>query len=1043
MQTETTKSSPDRPTSQLVELPPELLLQILSYLPLPAISAVQRTCKSLRNLSGETYGANEGTIYRKAARLHGLVPPGARGAVAVRQNDGDGLSPDVLDPEAFETDGGVDGWYSKQSLTGVGTDDGVIGWKAFCKRRAEIYRSWSGQAASNVLRYYPRQNRSEDEDAPHERPKPTPTVVHRIKVDELNGFFITTSREDMGGLVVSDLESGETLWNLPSGHVVPYAHLEYENGYIIFNNGTGGKEVWRSESIAVDENEIEAQCKPQSAQLQAASQADVVFPPTPPVPQASSSASQPSKPHKLSPRFLPHLTIPVPRVTFTIDDPQSIGLAPQTNQSSIRDFTSAFRFVYPYLLAASDHRAYVWDVRNGKEVQRVQGMQHILFQPLVWAFNGVRIELPANVAKGSYVGPKWWEDRAGGGRAGSDSVGENENGEWDGVDTRNRERDSGLRHVFFEQEFEEEEHGETASISSQTSKKDTKKVEYKSVFPHYPPFESGLFDEEAIFADRFEGLKETRGRGSSSPDSAIVSATAALARDAPDASGKRELNASRDGISHPPPQDVVSRSQERTPEEKLKDVQLDPLALWTDSMLDGHVSQVGQIGYVELGERWVFVAGYRGLAVFRRGGEVSSSIDHTGNGQDGAHGGSEEGKDKDKEKEGERDNGNERKEGVPDIQPGFLGLRIPSGWIRYGRWAAELGPRSVREDPRSELVRQEVVWTFKANGPGSKREWDSFCAVHISPNQRHLAILTRTSRLIFVPDFERVIYRRVRLFDVAVEVQLGSPRTGSVYLAYGCKGNGKISVVTERGVFIVTPYNLENKENQDQRHVELTVHRVTPFFVDHHRLRHISCLQMSDTGLWVTWPRVAYEDVGDESGKEEEADYETWAMRNGYSTPQIEFDLKELEGGEEGGAVSGGPDRVDGAGDGVDPESREGWPEDRRKRTGESLFERYEDRLEHGNRHHPYRPSVASPLFKWNSAYEGVGGRYGWKPPSEMSWKEKMREIWEREFVEGLEEGPAVLDMFGNQARVPDLDEDESRFEDFAEVHQVKFCPSS
>ena len=46
---------------------------------------------------------------------------------------------------------------------------------------------------------------------------------------------------------------------MTQGHVVPYAHLEYENGYMIFNNQTGGKEVWRSESIEVDLDEIEGQ----------------------------------------------------------------------------------------------------------------------------------------------------------------------------------------------------------------------------------------------------------------------------------------------------------------------------------------------------------------------------------------------------------------------------------------------------------------------------------------------------------------------------------------------------------------------------------------------------------------------------------------------------------------------------------------------------------------------------------------------------------------------------------------------------------------
>jgi hypothetical protein len=37
--------------------------------------------------------------------------------------------------------------------------------------------------------------------------------VHRIKVDERNGFFLTTGR--LGGLVVRDVESKKVLWELP------------------------------------------------------------------------------------------------------------------------------------------------------------------------------------------------------------------------------------------------------------------------------------------------------------------------------------------------------------------------------------------------------------------------------------------------------------------------------------------------------------------------------------------------------------------------------------------------------------------------------------------------------------------------------------------------------------------------------------------------------------------------------------------------------------------------------------------------------------
>lgn len=72
----------------------------------------------------------------------------------------------------------------------------------------------------------------------------------------------------------------------------------------------------------------------------------------------------------------------------------------------------------------------------------------------------------------------------------------------------------------------------------------------------------------------------------------------------------------------------------------------------------------------------------------------------------------------------------------------------------------------------------------------------SIYLVHVSPNQQHLVLLTASSRIVFIPFFERVIYRQVKLYDVAIDIQLGSPLVTSIYLAYGCEGNSRIAVVT-------------------------------------------------------------------------------------------------------------------------------------------------------------------------------------------------------------------------------------------------------
>lgn len=55
---------------QLTALPPEILLYILTYLPLPALNALKRTSKEWHRYFVE----NEPYIYRNAAYYHGFIP---------------------------------------------------------------------------------------------------------------------------------------------------------------------------------------------------------------------------------------------------------------------------------------------------------------------------------------------------------------------------------------------------------------------------------------------------------------------------------------------------------------------------------------------------------------------------------------------------------------------------------------------------------------------------------------------------------------------------------------------------------------------------------------------------------------------------------------------------------------------------------------------------------------------------------------------------------------------------------------------------------
>ncbi|KAF4562492.1 hypothetical protein EYR36_004152 [Pleurotus pulmonarius] len=140
--------------------------------------------------------AQEASIYRNAAILHGYVP----------------------------FDAHYDNIYPPRSLVGVD------GWKSFCQRRALIPQSWLGRQPSRL--------RQHSSTAPNSK-------VHRFKIDERRGFIVSTSSE--GSLNVTDLATGETLWALDKklNYVRRFAHCEYGEGFVVFDRMDGSKEVWR------------------------------------------------------------------------------------------------------------------------------------------------------------------------------------------------------------------------------------------------------------------------------------------------------------------------------------------------------------------------------------------------------------------------------------------------------------------------------------------------------------------------------------------------------------------------------------------------------------------------------------------------------------------------------------------------------------------------------------------------------------------------------------------------------------------------------
>ncbi|KAI4528181.1 hypothetical protein K525DRAFT_184731 [Schizophyllum commune Loenen D] len=262
----------------ILNLPTELALHTLLFVDLQTIYSLQLVCKPW----AEFIQVNESTVYHNVAASQNLIP-----------------SPSTLLED-------LPRWYSLRSL------EGVASWKAFCRRRVDVRRSWQGRAPAKSSVY-----------------TATGTRVHRIKVDELYGYVITTSAD--GGLQVTDIVEDEALWALPKTHVRAWAHVEYADGFIIFDRRDGHKEIWRRASDAQNSTDrVVEESAPDERQLAASKDA------------AEQYRSTSNRGHF---------------VAWALISPGGI--------------TTAFRAVYPVLLTASDDQAFVFDVRTGARLHRI------------------------------------------------------------------------------------------------------------------------------------------------------------------------------------------------------------------------------------------------------------------------------------------------------------------------------------------------------------------------------------------------------------------------------------------------------------------------------------------------------------------------------------------------------------------------------------------------------------------------------------------------------------------------------------------------
>ena len=186
------------PPDRLKELPSELLLRVLEYLPPSALGSFLRTSKHYNHFIDHAY---QDHLYR----LNTDHPPSCNLFSFI---------------ESLVT---YDEYYK-----------GVATWKELCRRRTLLQFNWSER--SPLTRQDVFQPGPDNLSQMHR--------VWRFRPDFNRRFIISTSLQ--GGVLVSDMDTKKTLWQLGRDNVRPYAHLEYSDGVACWDLDAKNIEVWKA-----------------------------------------------------------------------------------------------------------------------------------------------------------------------------------------------------------------------------------------------------------------------------------------------------------------------------------------------------------------------------------------------------------------------------------------------------------------------------------------------------------------------------------------------------------------------------------------------------------------------------------------------------------------------------------------------------------------------------------------------------------------------------------------------------------------------------
>ncbi|KIO20830.1 hypothetical protein M407DRAFT_29543 [Tulasnella calospora MUT 4182] len=293
-------------------LPPELIVQILCFLPVQDIRALNLVSRYYHDV----VLLNERVIYEAAATFHGFIGPSQ-----------DRSSPPLISEVTSRPDS-------------TGLLDGVSSWKEICRRCVLREHAWTGK-----------QRKGPQEKRQSNRNSFLPNIlagVYHFKVDEVERTVVCLMRG--GGLLVKAIDTGRVLWHLPSTHVANYAQMEYDKGFIVFTRPQGGVEVWRR-STDCFHPERYLQCSPDPSQVRVSPYPVPEFPPSfPPL-----YDGRPASPD--SPLFGPNRGVYLPFALLVSPAPGRW-----------------YRLVYPHLLVASDFnfQAFIWHIPTSALVETIK-----------------------------------------------------------------------------------------------------------------------------------------------------------------------------------------------------------------------------------------------------------------------------------------------------------------------------------------------------------------------------------------------------------------------------------------------------------------------------------------------------------------------------------------------------------------------------------------------------------------------------------------------------------------------------------------------